>query len=151
MAYSLQTLTAPAADLETLLDHERKIQGRVWDLAGVQQALRDNVLNLNVSVQAGNQIVKELYWNSSQLTGFVLSLHKARYDCSEWVYISSEPKSNGLSIPHACDVYVMGYNKIKGCENDKTSPWVYCKFTVKNGSAMLISTCHPEKPKGQRK
>jgi hypothetical protein len=149
MPYAHYKPLSPVGDLGSLGDGERKILNRVWKLDDIQKALKSGDLDIEFSVQASKTINLELGWNSKQTKSFVQALPKHRYYCSEWVYVSSEPKVNGLSVPHPCDVYVMGFNKILAEENEKTRPWVYCKFTVKTES-LLIATCHLEKPRGER-
>jgi hypothetical protein len=45
----------------------------------------------------------------------------------------------------AADAYCMGYNRMKGEENQKLIPWVYFKYTVREQtSRLLVLSAHLE-------
>ena len=146
MPYSVHIPPQPSTNLEKLSDEERKFTPRTWNLSDVQEAVRTKQLSLQLSGMASTQVMLELSWSSQHLEAFFLALGRHHYLKSEWVYVASEPKINGYPITYACDVYSMGFNKGLLKENEKSRPYVYCKFTVKEAAeTVLITNIHPEK------
>jgi len=143
VTFSLWTPPALLKPIEDCDDVERKIAGKCWDLAGVQAALASQALNVTLSASAQATMQVELAWDSSDLVGFFRCLHPARYRDSEWCL----PKGHNGKFPAlAADTYCMGYSRLKGEENQKTHPWVYMKFTVREkASTVLVYSVHPER------
>jgi hypothetical protein len=96
-----------------------------------------------VSGSAQVTLRDELLWSGHDLHSFMQCLHPARYLNSEW----GLPSGHGGKVPPIpSDAYVMGYNRIKGEENQRTQPWVYFKFGVRlNSCAVLVLSAHPER------
>lgn len=110
---------------------------------GVQAALRAQDLRIMLSTSAEATVQSELMWDSSDVNGFIQCLHPARYINSEWGLPAGH---NGKVQPLAADAYVMGFNRFKGEENQRTTPWVYFKFAVRpTAKVMLVLSAHPER------
>lgn len=133
----------PISPLNVCSDAERRIAARCWDLAGVQAALRAGSLQVTMSPTAAASMQHELNWTPADLLGYMHCLHPARYRGSEW----GLPAGHGGKVaPLAADVYVMGFNRIRGEENQKTVPWVYFKFALRpNVGIVLVLSAHPER------
>lgn len=143
MTFALWTPTPPHVPLEDCTDAERKIARKCWDLHAVQRALADQTLRVLLTTSAQTAVRDELAWDAGDVAGFINCLSAARYLDSEWCLPSGH---NGRFAPMAADSYCMGYNRFKGVENQRTSPWVYVKFTIRIGSmTMLVFSAHPER------
>ncbi len=141
MTLALWTPPLPALPLPQCSDLERKITRKCWDLNGVQAALNANVLRVVLSPSAAATMYSELAWNHDDLLAFVQCLSHVRYVDSEWGLPSGH---GGRVSPLAADAYCMGFNRIKGEENQRTSPWVYFKFAVRpQVNALLVLSAHP--------
>jgi len=151
MQYREYSLAPPDHDLEQLSDSGRKFSPRIWNLQAVQTGLANGALEIELSTKASDQVLLELGYRSNHLKGFFASLERHHYLCSEWSYIASEPKINGMSVSYACDVYSMGFNKGLMKQVEKMRPYVYCKFTVKeDAKKVLVATMHPERDLADR-
>lgn len=142
MTYALRDHPAkPAEDLQTLQDDQRAIPGGpLWCLATICANLSD--LSLVYSGTAKLDAVEKLAWTADNAKAFLSQLSKARYYTSEWCYAS-----NGRT-PYAADAYVMGFNRHRGSENQRTDPWVYFKFSILTKTQkILVLSAHPEKAK----
>lgn len=149
MTLALWTPTPPERHLEDCTDDERRIDGKCWDLAGVQAAIDAQTLRIVLAPSSQVQMYEELRWCSDDLKGFIRCLHAARYVGSEWC-LPSRP--NNKIPPMPADAYCMGYNRFKVEENQSTLPWIYVKFTIKMASsAILVFSAHPQRLKGSRK
>lgn len=88
---------------------------------------------------------QELNWGQEDLLGYFHCLHGARYRSSEWGLPAGHA---GKVEPLAADVYVMGYNRIRGEENQRTVPWIYFKFALRPKiGIVLVLSAHLERTK----
>lgn len=129
MSFRAWTPELPKENLRDLSDSERRIYyapgqlAAVWDLASIQRAL-DDVLPLKViaTEKAQWEMKEKLSWGAKDMRLFLRALSRGRYSHSEWCYA---PKGD---TPHACDIYLMGYSRTTGEENQYFQPWIYAKF-----------------------
>lgn len=147
MTYAVWTPSPPTDNLRDLADGERRIlfDGRfsraVWDLEAIQASLKsDPPLKIFHTVNSQWSMKELLKWNGEEFKVFLGCLSKSRYIGSQWCYA---PKGNS---PHACDVYVMGFNRLKGIENPLYTPWAYVKFGFigPNYTTLAVFSAHPE-------
>lgn len=124
-------------------DAERKIDRKCWNLQTVQEALAAGQLTVELTAGCQEVMLQELGWSSSEVIAFIQRLHKARYLDSEWCLPSKKSHAN---VPWmAADTYFMGFDRIKGIENQRRDPWVYFKFTVRaNTLKLLVFSLHEE-------
>lgn len=124
-------------------DAERKIDQKCWNLQAVQEALAAGQLTVELTAGCQEVMLQELGWSSSEIIAFIQSLHKARYLDSEWCLPSKKSHANAPWM--AADTYFMGFDRIKGVENQLRDPWVYFKFTVRaNTLKLLVFSLHKE-------
>ena len=143
MTFALWTPPALGIPIRECTDADRKIDGKCWDLQEVQRALIAGELQVLLSPSAQTQLRDELGWSGDELKQFIGCLHKARYHDSEWCLPGG---ANPKIAPMAADSYCMGFNRIKGEENQKADPWIYFKFTIKaNVMTLLVFSVHPER------
>jgi hypothetical protein len=141
MTMALHHPVAPTVDLETCKDHERKISRACWNLPLVQQGVRTSRLSLVFSPSASASL-QEMNWDSADVRHLICALTAGRYWDSEWCYVGQQRPQGA---PLAADSYVLGFNRMKGVENQLTRPWHYVKFTVREAkSKLLILRIHPE-------
>lgn len=147
MTYAVWQPVPPSEDLRSLSDSERKIffDGRVsralWNLKSMQAALvGDPPLKVLFTLRAQEQMLEQLAWSGKDARAFLAALTPMSYSGSEWCY------SPGHSIPHACDTYVMGFNRHTGKENPHFQPWVYVKFGFigPEFKKLAVFSAHPE-------
>lgn len=149
MAYEKSYPVVPSVCLIELSDQQRKFSPRKWDLQAAQNALTKKSIDLIPSRSASECMENDLGWKIQHLLGFFNKLQTHHYICSEWIYIADQPKINGLSVAYPADVYVMGYNKALGQENERMNPKIYFKFIMKPGF-LIVANCHTEKSIGER-
>ncbi len=146
MNFRVWTPTTPIENLRELSDGERKIYygpaqfAAVWDLAGIQAALRSDTLRVIATPKAQKEMFEKLAWGAGEPRLFLKALSRSRYVRSEWCYA---PNGN---TPYACDVYLMGFSKAKGEENPHLQPWVYAKFGFIGPAFTKLAffSAHPE-------
>jgi hypothetical protein len=111
----------------------------------MQAALNASALRVLLSSSASETMYRELAWSNDDLLGFIQCLTPARYVDSEW----GLPPGNPERVrPLPADAYCMGYNRIKGIENQRTFPWVYFKFSVRlQVATVLVLSAHPQRDK----
>lgn len=134
----------PSQALESLSDAERAISGGpLWNLQPIQAKLASvESMRVIYSDNAANDALNELLWTIDNAKAFLSVLSHGRYLASEWCYRSNSKRA------YAADAYVMGFNRHKGEENQRTDPWVYFKFSViENTHSILILSSHPERKK----
>lgn len=143
MTFELWTPPPLTVAIQECTDAQRKIARKCWDLAAVQHALAEGKLRVQLSTGAQTTLRDELGWSGDDLALFIQCLHKARYNDSEWCL----PGGNNPKLqPMAADSYCMGFNRIKGGENQKADPWIYFKFTVRAGTlTLMVFSVHPER------
>ncbi|ALV08251.1 hypothetical protein [Roseateles depolymerans] len=96
-------------------------------------------MSVQLSSSAQASVLEDLAWSSSDICRFILSLHKARYNDSEWCL----PGGKVNQPPMKADSYLMGFNRFTGVEHPAHEPWIYCKFTVRTSiPALLVFSLH---------
>jgi hypothetical protein len=143
MPYALRPPPAlPSTDLRACSDAERYIAGgQLWCLQTIQQRLTE--LKVIYSGNAETDALTKLAWTQDTPKAFISQLSRARYQGSQWCYTTKG------RIPYPSDVYIMGFNRHTGVENQKTDPWVYFKFSiVENSESIIILSSHPERIHG---
>lgn len=148
MTYAVWQPVPPNDDLGLLTDAERRIlyEGKycraVWSLQAIQTSLSSEApLTVIATTKAHQEMLERLSWSlNTHGRQFLAALSKGRYQWSEWCYT---PKGH---TPHACDVYVMGFNRHTGEENQQLQPWVYAKFGFIGPAfnKLAFFSAHPE-------
>ena len=129
---------------QSCTDEERKISRKCWDLQQIQELVRNKKLIIKLTPSAQTDNRNELSFSGADFEKFICALHAGRYSCSEWCLANK----NVSTVPRAADVYIMGFNRFKGEENQKTNPWIYFKFTIKQQGeqvVMIVYSAHPER------
>jgi hypothetical protein len=148
MSYDNWSPEKLGVDLAPLTDFERRIvdpqnQSRsIWNLALVQAGLRSQELVLKITPFAQSEMLSTLNWMPDDLENFLCCIYPGRYEGSQWCY----PQGSKFDI--ACDAYVMGFDRIKNLENQRTTR-AYVKFSIVKTSIYVVSA-HAEKPKKER-
>ncbi len=136
MSFSLHEPESPEKDLNECTDAERRIARRVWDLPAVQAAIGSGRLVVLPSASASLDLSYS-NWSTDDLKRYLCTLSAGRYSKSEWCAVSSR------APPLAADVYLMGFNRMMGVENQATRPWKYVKFSVRpTNSKVIVLSCH---------
>lgn len=146
MTFKLRLHPAPPdVDLRTCVDHERYISGgQLWCLNTIRQHLTD--MEIIFSDSAKEDALIKMAWTHETPRAFISQLARAHYRGSEWCYTTRGRK------PYGADVYVMGFNRHTGVENQRSDPWIYFKYTVlstEKSDSILIFSSHPEKKHGR--
>ena len=139
MPFHLHFPQLPVTPLQDCTDHQRKIGAMCWNLPLVQAGLADGTLKLNLTPGAAQRAALELQWTEIEMLSYFYSLGKHRYCDSEWCLPT---KSSSKLTGFAADSYSMGFDRIKGEENQKREPYVYSKFTVVGSVSVLVFSLH---------
>jgi len=138
--------TPPNCSLTHLSDAERRIydgttKKAVWNLKSIQSSLSgENPVGAIATKSASQDMATNLDWRLEDAVKFVQALSMARYMGSEWCYTP-----NGAQA-FACDVYVMGFNRITGKEHQQSDPWVYFKFSMTaQEDKLIVFSAHRER------
>jgi len=143
MTFALHQPFLPNVPLDQCSDRERKIDQKCWDLAGVQAALATNDLRMLLSSTASLQINDELAWSFQDVLTFFKSLPSYRYNDSEWCI---PPANSNKFGPMPADSYLMGFDRIRGQENQVRKPYIYIKFSIREkAKIVLVLSCHPSR------
>lgn len=138
---NVYTPQLPSKPLDQCSDAERKIPQRCWDLRAVQERVEDGRYRFVFNASASKTMAMDLNWDVRDFKGFFQTLYPARFNDAEWVYSGGE---KGVALK--ADSYLMGYDRFKGVENQKLSPWVYAKYTVKEPTnVVLVLSVHPSR------